>query len=228
MTKIGVYEITKLREGLYALDEGGVRMFAFTGGERPLLIDSGYGKGDLRAALNEIAPDISEMLLTHSDPDHRGGAGLFSKVYIHPAEEARLAGYDGCVSYVNDADVIAAGAYKLRVVHLPGHTPGSVALLCAEHGFLISGDSVSTAPIFMFGAGRDIPEYVKSVDKLAALRDSFSVIYPSHGALPLAADILDDLAEGAKLLQSGDLTPADPPMPLPCKVYSHRRVKFLK
>ncbi len=228
MNKIGGYDVEKLREGIYALDEGGVRIFAFTGGERPLIIDSGYGKGDLKTALNEVAPEIGEMLLTHTDRDHMGGASLFSKVYMHPDEEEHFGSFDGSISYVNDGDIINAGMYKLRVIHLPGHTPGSIALLCEEHGFLISGDSVSIAPIFMFGEGRDLPEYIKSLEKLASLRDSFGVIYPSHGPLPLETDILDDLIEGAKLLLNNELTPFDPPMPLPCKVYSHKRAKFLK
>ncbi len=228
MNKIGVYDVEKLREGIYALDEGGVRIFAFTGGERPLIIDSGYGKGDLRVALNEFAPEIGEMLLTHTDRDHTGGASLFSKVYMHPDEEEHFGSFDGSISYVNDGDIINAGMYKLRVIHLPGHTPGSIALLCEEHGFFISGDSVSTAPIFMFGEGRDLPEYIKSLEKLNSLRNSFGVIYPSHGQLPLETDILDDLIEGAKLLLNNELTPFDPPMPLPCKVYSHKRAKFLK
>jgi hydroxyacylglutathione hydrolase len=82
--------------------------------------------------------------------------------------------------YLQDGEVIQAGALKLSVIHTPGHTPGGVSILC--DGDLFSGDT-----LFAGGIGRtDFPggsqaELMKSIHtRLFALEDNTRV-YPGHG-----------------------------------------------
>jgi hydroxyacylglutathione hydrolase len=74
------------------------------------------------------------------------------------------------------------GALRLRVLHTPGHTPGSVCLLDEDEGVLYSGDT-----LFAQGWGRtDLPGgdaglIAGSLARLAELDDRVTV-HPGHGA----------------------------------------------
>ena len=77
-------------------------------------------------------------------------------------------------------DILTFGAYRLKVLHTPGHSPGSISLL--GDGFVLSGDT-----LFMEGVGRtDLPggsrpELVRSIrEKLMTLPDE-TIVLPGHG-----------------------------------------------
>jgi glyoxylase-like metal-dependent hydrolase (beta-lactamase superfamily II) len=77
-----------------------------------------------------------------------------------------------------DGDVIDLGDRRLHVVHLPGHTPGSVVLLDEDLRWLYTGDVLNDGPVFdeMFGA--DIPTYVASMRRLRDLE--VAMVHPGH------------------------------------------------
>jgi glyoxylase-like metal-dependent hydrolase (beta-lactamase superfamily II) len=76
---------------------------------------------------------------------------------------------------------IRFGELRLRVLHTPGHTPGSVCLWAADKGYLFSGDT-----LFAGGWGRvDLPggsaeEMAESINRLLTLEDPLRVL-PGHG-----------------------------------------------
>jgi len=80
-----------------------------------------------------------------------------------------------------EGGVIRFGSIRLRVLHTPGHTEGSVCLLSDEDGLLFSGDT-----LFAGGWGRiDLPggspeQMAASIARLAGLDDRISV-FPGHG-----------------------------------------------
>lgn len=83
---------------------------------------------------------------------------------------------------LHEGDVIKIGEGSLTVIHVPGHSPGSIALYDAQDGFLISGDALFSGSI-----GRtDLPggnhqQLINSIkEKLLTLPES-TVVYPGHG-----------------------------------------------
>lgn len=74
------------------LGNGDVCMYLVEGCDGALLIDTGYGVGDLRgfveAHLAQGDGDVKpyEVLLTHGHLDHAAGAGQFERCYLHPAD----------------------------------------------------------------------------------------------------------------------------------------------
>lgn len=65
---------------------------------------------------------------------------------------------------LNDGDMLEVGAYRFTVIHLPGHSPGGIALYCAEEQTAFVGDS-----IFFGSIGRtDLPggDYRMLIDSL--------------------------------------------------------------
>lgn len=76
------------------------------------------------------------------------------------------------VTELSDGDVLDFGD-GARVVHVPGHTPGSIALHLPEHGVLFTGDAVAASPLdgkVMLGVFNvDRAQAVNSYATLAAL-----------------------------------------------------------
>jgi hydroxyacylglutathione hydrolase len=80
-----------------------------------------------------------------------------------------------------EGGLIRFGQIRLRVMHTPGHTEGSVCLMAEDDGLLFAGDTV-----FAGGWGRvDLPggdadAMVESLTRLAGLDDPIGV-FPGHG-----------------------------------------------
>lgn len=90
--------------------------------------------------------------------------------------------YIGEVNYLKEGDVVKSGDDELKVIHAPGHSPGSVCFYCEKQHFMIGGDV-----LFQNSIGRtDLPggskqELLKSInEKLFKLPENVTV-YPGHG-----------------------------------------------
>lgn len=81
--------------------------------------------------------------------------------------------------HLEDGDWIDLGSCTLEVLHLPGHTPGSIALYDAERGELYSGDIVYDDELLDSLPESDIPAYRASLRRLRAL--PVTLVRPGHG-----------------------------------------------
>lgn len=103
-----------------------------------------------------------------------------------------------------EGNILDLGDRPLEIIALPGHTPGSIAVLDINARVLISGDPIQDGMIFMFGVQREMHAYLKSLRKLDSYRSRFDTIYPSHGSFPVYPDLIDKLHDaGVKLLNGG-------------------------
>lgn len=196
-----MYEVFRLDESCWRIEEDGVRCFLFIGDSRALLIDTGFGTGDLRGTISEIT-DLPVMLVnTHADGDHLGCNHQFAACHMHPAEYDRYMQKMGREAKAPrplwEGDSIDLGNRALEIILIPGHTPGSIALLDRENRALFSGDSVQDGRIFMFGPGRNLGAYIASMEKLVQRAPSFQSVHPSHGSVSLPAAVIAPLMEGA-------------------------------
>lgn len=85
-------------------------------------------------------------------------------------------------TYLHDGDTIEIGEGRLEVLHVPGHSQGSVALYDREGGFVIVGDALFAGSIGRTDlSGGSYPQLIDSIkSKLMSLPDS-TVVYPGHG-----------------------------------------------
>ncbi|CAN5505975.1 MBL fold metallo-hydrolase [soil metagenome] len=71
---------------------------------------------------------------------------------------------------LEDGDIIDLGDRTLSVVHLPGHTPGSIGLLDASNRTLFSGDVVYDPPVLLDNLiGSNAADYAASMRRLLDL-----------------------------------------------------------
>ena len=202
------YQIIQIDENTWRIEDGGVRMFVLTGTEKALLIDSGMNLTNAREIAQSLTALPLMLLNTHADRDHVAGNAAFETFYMHPAEGSNY--YHGPVAAgqmipVWDGDVIDLGHRALEVIHIPGHTPGSIALLDESRRVLYAGDSVQAGNIFMFGVQREFHAYICSLERLETIADRFDVIYPSHSTFPVGKDVIAPLKEAAKKVLAGTL-----------------------
>ena len=125
---------------------------------------------------------VRHILATHGHPGHVGGkddvkAATGGQTGIHSLDAKQF--LRSADHYLLDGDELEFGEFKVQVLHTPGHTPGSVCYVIANHAFV--GDTILAG-----GIGRQMPEtdlrrQMMSIGtKLVRLPPS-TALYPGHG-----------------------------------------------
>jgi glyoxylase-like metal-dependent hydrolase (beta-lactamase superfamily II) len=79
---------------------------------------------------------------------------------------------------LDDGDVVDLGDRAFEVLHLPGHSPGSIGLWEADTGILFSGDAVYDGPLLDELEGSDLAAYVETMRRLREL--PVTVVHGGH------------------------------------------------
>ena len=122
------------------------------------------------------------ILITHNHMDHIGALSELKSRLRIPVGGHRLDAKGLPLRpdiLLEDGEEVSCGNMRLRVLHTPGHTPGSLCFLVGKH--LISGDT-----IFPGGPGKtkspiDLKLIIQTItSKIFVLPDD-TVLYPGHG-----------------------------------------------
>ncbi len=179
-----------------------MRNFVYLIGDRAtrecVVVDPAWDVRGLLALIEEDEMTLTGALATHHHPDHVGG-DLMGMAQVEGLPEL----LDACpvpvrchkeelpwiqrglglesrdLTPVDDGDVVKVGSVEIKVMHTPGHTPGSQCFIVGNR--LVAGDT-----LFLDGCGRtdfpggDSDEMYRSLhQRLAALPDD-TVLYPGH------------------------------------------------
>jgi hydroxyacylglutathione hydrolase len=158
------------------------------------VVDAAWEIDEILRLADEDEMEITHALVTHTHPDHVGGsfAGIEiegvvellskckAKAVVHKAEAEFLKSLSATdIIKVDSGDKIAVGGIEIRMVHTPGHTPGSQCFLIDNR--IVSGDT-----LFIGSCGRvDLPGsnpeemYHSLTQKLMALPDE-TLLFPGH------------------------------------------------
>jgi len=174
-----------------------VNCYVVTDGEEALVIDPGEAPRALLQALDGLK--VRSIVNTHCHCDHCGGNGELvrqtgAELAIHREDlpllhAAEQQGYmfglhvppsPEPTRYLQEGDIVEAGAVRLRVLHAPGHSPGHVVL--AGDGFVFAGDVLFAGSIGRTDLpGGDYETLMASIrDKLLPLPDD-TIVYSGHG-----------------------------------------------
>ncbi len=175
--------------------------FAYIIGDRQegicMLVDPSWGPMDLVRLAGNEGMRVTGVLGTHGHADHLGGDLFGSRVpgvrelvheldcpiYLHADDIEGATRRTGLASGhfrpVVDGEIIELGSVELRVVHSPGHTPGSVCYQADD--ILFTGDT-----LFLQGCGRvDFPgsssqEMFRSLTERLGRLPGHLRVYPGH------------------------------------------------
>ncbi len=156
--------------------------------KKAAVIDPAADGEKLAKTLARHGLELEFILLTHGHWDHIQGVEALKKatkapVYIHKADLFLPLSMTRVVipatHYYGDGDRLQLGNLTIRVLHTPGHTPGSVCLQIGDH--LFTGDT-----LFDGSCGRidfplgDAKAMMKSLRKLGNLEHDYGFT-PGHG-----------------------------------------------
>jgi hydroxyacylglutathione hydrolase len=232
------FSVKEIADKTWAIrDKTQVACYLVEGDKKALLIDTGWGLGNLAELVQSITSLPIKVVFTHGHPDHVCGAFQFTDLYISNEDKDLLTGFynkqtrkqiienrfkDKCppdfskekwanaelkqVHTVQEGDVFELGKRNLKVIAVPGHTPGSVSLIDAENELLFSGDSIQTAPVLMhLDTSLHLSTYFDSLVHACSFEDAYSIILPAHGETPIDKTVLDELINGVSEILEGKL-----------------------
>jgi len=150
---------------------------------RAAVVDPAWDVGKIIDLARQRGVTITDILLTHSHHDHINGINDVLNNYdaqLHLLKsEAEFWGQSLVMpSLHHGGDIIQLGETEIKILHTPGHTPGSA---CYQLGNdLITGDTM-----FVWGCGRcdlgggDPEQMYDTLRKLGQLPDT-TIIHPGH------------------------------------------------
>ncbi|MFD0484554.1 MBL fold metallo-hydrolase [Kineococcus sp. GCM10028916] len=194
-----------------------VLMYLVEGQERAVLIDTGFGVGDLPGFVKGLSDKPLTVLLTHGHLDHAFGAAGFDDVRMSPLDAPVLRAHQALSAEVLDAarqegrltaavpdpqafevlsdgQVFDLGGVHVRSLAVPGHTPGSTVFLVAEDRLLITGDAANQRTFLFHEEASSVRAYQESLARLR--RDTaglYDRVHVSHGSGDTSVDLLADL-----------------------------------
>lgn len=152
------------------------------------VIDPGDEPEKILAYAREHGLRICAVLLTHGHFDHVGGVRAIAQatacpVWMHEKDLTLRTAMTVAAPYYTDlyaeGDEVAVGSLRFLVMETPGHTPGSVCLLCENT--LFTGDTLFAGSCGRTDLGGNTQDMRRSLARLAAIRENYTVC-PGHGA----------------------------------------------
>lgn len=166
---------------------------------RAAVVDPAWEVPKVLALAEREGARITDILLTHSHRDHINGIQdvldrYDAQLHLLKAEADFWGAHPARPALHHGGDSIALGDTEIRVLHTPGHTPGSACYQVG--GNLIAGDT-----LFVFGCGRcDLPggspeQMYHTLRNLTARLPGDTVLLPGHNyAVKPASTLAEQIA----------------------------------
>ncbi len=125
---------------------------------------------------------VKYIVATHGHPGHVGGKDDLKELTggqtaIHSADAKQF--LRSADRYPLDGDELEFGEFKLSVVYTPGHTPGSVCFVIANHAFV--GDTILAGGIGKQTPETDLRRQMMSIGTKLMRLPLATALYPGHG-----------------------------------------------
>jgi glyoxylase-like metal-dependent hydrolase (beta-lactamase superfamily II) len=169
-----------------------------------IVVDGGDGVREVERRLRERGLKAKYLVHTHAHIDHIRDLGALKRAtdapgLLHPEDlplyqtlawQARLLGLGDAPAVVDidgelaDEETLAAGNVRMKVLHTPGHTPGSVCF-AIENGdttTILSGDTLFAGSIGRWDlGGTSMEDIVGSIKRKLLDYPDESTVVPGHG-----------------------------------------------
>ncbi len=195
------FRVTVVADGVWRIDDRGkVNAYLIEGDESALLVDTTTGQGNLARCVSALTRRPLQVVVTHGHGDHAGGIGQFEKAYVHPAD---LRSARACLPWrgwlasrtqlvpVRHGERLDLGHRPIEVIHVPGHTPGSIVLLDMTHRLLFTGDNNNGMVWLFLRESTPLEVYLQTLRGLNQRSAEFDTMLPGHGT-PLPASFIVD------------------------------------
>lgn len=214
------YNIVKVDEKTWRIENIFVYSFLLVGDEKAMMIDSGCSIENMKEIVENILIENGyadyvkkpiEVITTHGDSDHTNCHNQFPAYYV-TKEDYEIFEFakrypDAKYKELTDGQIIDLGNRPLKIITVPGHTKGSIAILDVNNRRLFCGDMVQTGRIFQFGTGRVNDELRSSYEKLESMANEFDELCPNHAMPILKPDYITKVKEAWDDVHAGKVKP---------------------
>ena len=84
--------------------------------------------------------------------------------------------------YLVEGEKLFFGDSSLEILHIPGHSPGGIALYSSEDGFVMTGDALFSGSIGRTDLpGGDYGTLISSINSKLMVLPGDTVVYSGHG-----------------------------------------------
>lgn len=217
----GSYMSWKLDDQTWVINfmNGTENMYLLEGDEKNLLIDTGYGVGNLRAYVENLTNKPVVVANTHYHPDHAAGNGEFEQVYMSkgaeldkasvenpgavPFDLSKLPHADYKKIYVGNGDTIELGNRTIEILDTkPSHCNSSLFFLDRSHRMFFCGDDMEAAQVNLFDNSQNpdltydlktvFQNFLENTELILSHADEFDYLLPNHNGFPIAKSYLND------------------------------------
>jgi hydroxyacylglutathione hydrolase len=166
------------------------------------VVDASFEPGTMIATIRAAGWTPEALILTHAHVDHIAGVGEVRRAFpnlpilIHEAERdwltdpvLNLSGLSGmavtapsATRLLTGGDTLSLGATSWRVLHTPGHSPGSITLYNAESAVALVGDALFAGSVGRTDfPGSDPDELARSIRERLYTLPAETKVLPGHG-----------------------------------------------
>ena len=213
---------------------GTENMYLLEGDEKALLIDTGYGVGNLRAYVENLTDKPILVANTHYHPDHAAGNGEFEQVYMSkgaeldkasvenpdmvPFDITKLPHPDYEKVYVGDGDTIELGNRTIEILDVkPAHCNSSLFFLDRSHRMFFCGDDMEAAQVILFDNSHNqdinydlktiLDNFLENTERILSLSNEFDYLLPNHNGTPIAKSYLNDYIDLIHAIYNKEVEP---------------------
>ena len=158
------------------------------GKEEVTVIDPGPAMQEHIDVITAAAPNIKQILVTHTHPDHSPGVRLLKENLDIPAYGMLTnssKNQDQTFSperILDDGEVFQEEEFSIEVVHTPGHASNHLCFILKEEKLIFTGDHIMNGSTVVIGPpDGNMKQYIQSLEKLKDY--DIEKIAPGHGEL---------------------------------------------
>jgi len=231
------FESREVLPGVHHIkDAMGVCMTLLVGEKSALLVDAGYGTEDVHAYIRTLTKLPLSVIITHGHHDHCLGARWFEQTMMFAEDQqdfitytgdetrqrvlgqAKAKGLDVPDDFLTaeipmplplNEQTVDLGGMTVRVIHCPGHTPGSAVVYVPDRALLLTADDWNPCTWLFFPAALGAHDYLSNVCKLQKL--PYTHVLCSHQPVLFERGMMDDFLDA----MTDDVLKAAMPVDIP-------------
>jgi glyoxylase-like metal-dependent hydrolase (beta-lactamase superfamily II) len=161
----------------------------------------------LQGFLKEMGTTLKYLLLTHGHSSHVSSLSRIKKkmggtICMHPSDQDLLRRQEEGLEpdrLLADGQPLKLAEATIKVLHTPGHTPGSLCYHLRETGALFTGDTLLKGEFGKIRGPHSMGLMLRSLKRLNSVIPPKTTVYPGHGPMTTMSkeawlDTLDNLS----------------------------------
>ena len=164
-------------------------VYLIVSGSEAAIVDAADCCDVLQESLREMGATLKYTLLTHGHPSHVSSLSRIKKemggmICVHPSDQDLLRQQEVGLEadlLLTDGQPLKLAEATIKVLHTPGHTPGSLCYHLREAGAFFTGDTLLKGEFGKIWGPHSMGLMLRSLKRLNSVIPPKTSIYPGHG-----------------------------------------------